>query len=403
MTLVMCVALYWWLAPVYGFKAHQGKVPMSPFGWHSLPDAAPYTEQLDDPRYASAAERTKQSLLAHRHRLRSPALSAAVAIDGKLVWAGAAGWSDIASERAATPLTAFRIGSTSKAITATVLARLTERGTVDLDTPIGAYISPLPNDAWHSITLRQLATHQSGLPHYKENTEISGLYRSIALNKHYADVRDALSVFDDSELLFEPGKDFHYSTLGTVLLGATLSHASDVSYRQLVADEILSPLNLNTIAVAPRSAKNRPELATSYFVDGDRFRRWRPVDMTHRLPGGGFVATSSDLAKLGVAWLDNDYLSPATRETFWTPQLMADGEVNAQHYALGFRWSKWQTPDGETYEHANHGGVSRGAQSWLMILPAQRMAVAININRKTEEFGDFAVVYRDILEAFTNP
>lgn len=398
--LILGAVIFWFGAPVYGFKAHLGKVPLSPFGWLALPDEAPAVQQLHVSSFATAGDSALLSLQRHRQNIAAPALTAAVAVDGQLVWSGAVGWADLASAQPATPATVFRIGSTSKAITATLFARLQQRGVVELDAPVARYLEPLPNDAWRAMTLRQLATHQSGLPHYKENTDLPGLYASIALNKHYADVRDAVAVFDDSELLFAPGSDFHYSTLGTVLLAATLSHATDTPYRQLVSDEILQPLGLSTIAVAPRSARGHANHATSYYVDGHRFRRWRPVDMTHRLPGGGFVATSSDLAKLGIAWLDEQFVSAATRQTFWSPQPLANGQINPQHYALGFRWSEWESPSGRRYRHANHGGVSRGAQSWLMILPEQRMAIAINTNRKTSEFGDFAVVYRELLTAF---
>lgn len=48
----------------------------------------------------------------------------------------------------------------------------------------------------------------------------------------------------------------------------------------------------------------------------------------------------------------------------------------------------------------NHGGVSRGGQGWLMILPDYQMAVAVNINRKTEVFWDFGSVSLEIASEF---
>jgi CubicO group peptidase (beta-lactamase class C family) len=399
-TLAACAALAWLGAPIYGFKAHQGKLPLSPFGWVVLPAEAQSQSRLDDPDYAQAGNIALEILRRHRAKIAAPALTAAVAVQGQLVWSGAVGWEDVERQRAATPATVFRIGSTSKAVTATVLARLYERGVVDLDTPIDAYLSSLPNEAWRAITLRQLASHQSGLPHYKENTDLVGLYRSIALRRQFDDVRDAVSVFDDSELLFAPGQGFHYSTLGTVLLAATMAHATDKSYRTLVAQEITQPLGLDSIAEAPPSAAGHADHAIPYFSDGHRLRPWRDVNLSHRLPGGGFAATSRDLARLGAAWLDEKYLSASTRARFWSPQVLADGQVNAQNYALGFRVGEWVSPDGKRYVHANHGGVSRGGQSWLMILPEQNISIAINTNRKTDEFADFAIVYRELLTTF---
>lgn len=390
------------LSPVYGFYAHKGALPLPPTGWQPLPEDTPATHTHAATVTRESADAALARLAAHRDRIGAPAITAAVARGGEIVWTGAVGWADLKSHRPASADTAFRIGSTSKAVTATVFARLVDEKTLTPDTTVASLMTPLPNAAWSDITLRQLASHSAGLPHYKENTDLGGLYRSIALNRHYTDVRDAVSVFDSSDLLFEPGSDFSYSTLGTVLLGAALSDATDQTYRALVREHIARPLGLGSLAPAPRRGTADNGVATSYLVDGTRYRRWRPVDLSHRLPGGGFVATSSDLARLGSAWLDERYVSAPTRNEFWTHQALSDGTLNEQHYALGFRVSERDFDGVGTYLQANHGGVSRGAQSWLMIVPGLDLAVAININRKTERFGDFLEVDAALLRIFAN-
>ena len=50
--------------------------------------------------------------------------------------------------------------------------------------------------------------------------------------------------------------------------------------------------------------------------------------------------------------------------------------------------------------NANHGGVSRGAQSWLLVFPDYDMAAAFNINSKTEEFIEFGGIYQKIFREF---
>jgi len=50
--------------------------------------------------------------------------------------------------------------------------------------------------------------------------------------------------------------------------------------------------------------------------------------------------------------------------------------------------------------HANHGGVSRGSQSWMMVIPELKMSVAVMINANTEAFWEFGSVSYDLVEAF---
>src|ERR1043166_8102823 len=63
--------------------------------------------------------------------LRAPGLSLAIASDGKIVWSVSCGFADLKSRRPVTAQTRFRIGSVSKALTATALARYAEIGRID--------------------------------------------------------------------------------------------------------------------------------------------------------------------------------------------------------------------------------------------------------------------------------
>ena len=395
------IAGFIWLAwPLYSFFAHQGEAPFPPWGWMEITEPAPSNQTLSDTSFATAGANTLNAMIAHRETIGAPAMTAAVAVKGNVVWQGAVGWADIADQTPATVETQLRVGSTSKAITASALARLVDKGVIDLDAPISAYMAELPNDGWANITPRMLASHMSGVPHYGDNQDGVGRYKTGALVDHYADVRDALEIFDDSPLLFEPGADFEYSSLGTVLLGAVMSEAAGKSYRDLIADEVLAHAGATSTIVAPMRAKDNKTLATFYFHEDGRYREWRPIDLSHRLPGGGWASTSTDLVKIGSLWLDDGYVTEETRAAFWTPQRLTNGEVNEQDYAIGWRWREWDIDGLGVARNANHGGVSRGAQSWLLVLPDYDMAVAFNINSKTDQFRDFGIFYETIIREF---
>jgi serine beta-lactamase-like protein LACTB len=383
--------LMWFGWPVYQFFAHEGMVPMLLPTNLVLPEATPQTTAYSSQPQSQAA---LDLLAQHKANIHAPAISAAVAIDGKIVWAGAAGWTNIETQIPATPDTQFRTGSTAKALTGTLLAKMVQEGKIDLDTPIANYHAHLPNESWGKLTPRQLASHSSGLPDYIDNTEDWwGYYHLLTLKKRYISVNESLDVFDDSSLLFEPGSQYHYTTFNTVLLSAVLEAAAGETYLEAMHQKIFAPLKMMATN-AEHELTNSSSLAGFYWNDDGRnpnFRRWQTVDLSHRLAGGGFISTPTDLVKLGSAWLDNSFISPTTREQFWQPQTLADGKINEENYALGWRWADYEDEQGKLH-NANHGGVSRGSQSWLMVIPDKHMVVAVMINSNVEEFWDFGQV-----------
>ncbi|WP_339617275.1 serine hydrolase domain-containing protein [uncultured Gilvimarinus sp.] len=377
-------ACLWFAWPVYQFFAYKGDAPMPAWGYVTIPTEGPSSSTLDDDTYRQAAARSLKEISRHRQAIQAPALSAAVAIQGKRVWAGAVGWADIKNKVAVTPQTRFRIGSVSKPLTITALAQLVADGTVELDAPITRYLPELPNRQWHNITARQLASHTAGLVEYKHTAEWAGLYRIMALQTHYEDVENSLAIFDDTPLAFEPGSDFQYTSYGTVLLSAVMQSAAGKPYQQLMQERVMTPLQMNATGADP--GEHREPMARFYWKRGDRAKLWRQVDLSHRLAGGGFVSTPSDLVKLGSAWLDTGFIPTDVRERFWQPQRLGSGELNPQNYALGWRLHK-----GDDYmaTNLNHGGVSRGAQCWLMVIPEYQMSIAISMNSKVGEFWEF--------------
>ncbi len=395
---VLAAAL-WTAWPLYGWYSQNNEAWRLPFGWTALPAEAPIDRDLRDPAYADAAARAEQALAAKRAEILAPALSAAVAVEGRLVWAAAQGWADIEAGRAVSTQTLFRIGSTSKAVTATILARLVDAGVMELDAPLSRYRETWPNPAWDALTPRQLASHTAGIVGYKENEDGWGLYHSLALRDHYDDVAQSLEVFDGAPLLFEPGTDFHYSTYDTVLLSAAMQAAAGVPYAALLEGRVLSPLDLSHTEPGER-ADLRDRTAQFYQRKEDRFKPWRKVDLSHRLAGGGLLSTPSDLVMIGGAWLDDAFVRPETREDFWTPVRLANGEVNEQDYAVGWRRKTVRVEGVGEIVNLNHGGVSKGAQCWLMVVPEHDMAIALSINIRTDPFFRFASVFRDILAAF---
>ncbi|WP_271008763.1 serine hydrolase domain-containing protein [Paucibacter sp. B51] len=359
-----------------------------------VPAEAPQQSEAYQPQFAKSATEAAQALAQARTQQRWPAFTAAVSWRGDLVWAAASGYADLERQAPATIETQFRVGSTSKAVTATAMARAVTRSELTMDTPIGQYKADLPNPAWQAMTLRQLMSHTAGMPAYAENTDWSGKLQSWLKWRRYTDVNEALGLFDDARLLSAPGQRFHYSSFGTVLASAVLQSATAQPFLSYLHAQVSEPLGLSSLAAAEQPHEQQ---ARFYETRGGVARLHRPVDLSQKWAGGGLAASSVDLAKLGAAWLRPSFIATPVRQDFWTPQRLADGRENEQSYALGWRHSNLQHlycdrahPLQSAVSYVHHGGVSDGAQSLLIIYPQWDLVVAANINTQTADWCDFA-------------
>ena len=92
----------------------------------------------------------------------------------------------------------------------TTIFRLYEEGKLDLDKPVSEYVKSWPKKH-PPISVRQIASHTSGIRHYKENPDSDDTsdhdtkYPEFYSNVPYKEIEDALEVFKDDDLLSEPG------------------------------------------------------------------------------------------------------------------------------------------------------------------------------------------------------
>lgn len=361
-------------------------------------------QQLVKPGLEPVAAAALQALHQSRSAQQLPALTAAVVWRGELVWAGAAGFADVATQTPVTIHSQFRIGSSSKPVTATAIARAVQAGTLALDQPIRHYIAQLPNPAWADFTLRQLLSHSTGLPGYEQNTDWVGVWRTLIKQHRYTDVMDSLTLFDQAKLQQTPGQAFLYSSFGINLASAVLQNAVQQPFLDYLKTEITEPLALPSLLAAEVAY---PQQVQFYFSYGQEVKPHWPVDLSQKWAGGGLAASSVDLAKLGAAWLDPAFIHADIQQQFWTPQQLNNGEVNEQNYALGWRVTErdfllcdQEHQLSKPIRYIHHGGVSDGAQSWLVVYPELQLVLAMNTNTVKENYCDFAGQAAGIIRPF---
>jgi CubicO group peptidase (beta-lactamase class C family) len=321
--------------------------------------------------YAAAADTGRAVLEGIVARGEAPAVAAAVVIDGRVVWSGAAGFAHLTERAAATDDTRFGIGSISKTVTMAAVMRLVDRGAIDLDAPVERYLPDFPH-AGAGITLRLLAAHQSGLAdafateHYQTARHFPTLdeaYRSIRHERREAPA----------------GTRFQYATGLYTIVGRAIEQVTGMSYLAAVRTLVFEPLGLTTFDANDRM-RTIPDLAGFYVEGESRFVDAPFFDPSHKLPGAGLVATARDVARLGAALLSDSFLSERARAEMFRPVPLRDGTPT--EYALGLRVREF---DGHRVLHLPGGGL--GISAWLFIHPDHDMAIAILSNVPTGPVG----------------
>lgn len=355
-------------------------------GWQDLsPKDRTRGEQTNMPaEYAhaigAANKRLDQSIAANDF----PAVSIALGKNGDVIWARAAGFADLESKTAATLETKFRIGSVSKAVSATTAAKLWEDGLLDIDAPIKNLVPYFPSKSF-DITTRQLFTHTAGIRHY--GACLCFPFDEYSNKKHHDSVESAVMRFAKSPLLFEPGTDFSYSSYGTVLASAAMEGASGESFDTVIETKLTAPLGMkNTM----REGLAKQGVAVPYAIKDGQYKKAFPVDSSNKTAAGGFVSTPTDLVLMTQAILSGDIVATATRDAlFFTPQKLSNGEINEQKYAFGWRshMSGGVFNEDRKIMISHHGGVAMGGVAFLIMYPENDMSIAITVNRQMEGVG----------------
>ena len=248
--------------------------------------------------FAKEIDSARPLALRMKRGFGAPGLAIAVAVDGQVVWSEVCGYADLSRRTPVTAATRFRIGSVSKTLTAAAAARLAQDKRLDLDAPIQRYVASFPAKS-HPVTARELLAHVAGIRHYQGSEALSGV--------HYASVTDALRVFAGDPLLFEPGTQYSYSSYGFNLVGAAIEAIAGEDFGEAVRRLVLAPLDLQHTAID--DGRQHQSWAAPYEVTEARKAIPAPsVDLSNRLPSGGFRSTAEDLARFGSRLGDRTFL-----------------------------------------------------------------------------------------------
>ncbi|WP_439636513.1 serine hydrolase domain-containing protein [Oceanicaulis sp.] len=274
-----------------------------------------------------------------------------------------------------TPDDLWHLGSNTKAMTATLAARLVEAGVIDWETTLGEALSDLGLEIsaeFVPVTLSDLLHHRSGLP---ANLGRFSTIRFLGSDES-RDVQEDRLRYAEILLAQAPTQSrgaFVYSNAGYVIAALMMEQAAGRLYEILMRDEVFSPLGMESAGWGPPGevgANDQPRGHGAGLFGG--LSAQEPNEMADNPPvlnsAGRAHMTLDDVLDFLQAHLDAEdgpYLSARSWEVLHQP-------VGEDAYAMG--WGV--TPEGAL-------GHSGSNTMWLIrarIDPVQGRAAAAVVN-----------------------
>lgn len=309
--------------------------------------------------------------------------------NGHRMWFGSAGVSDITTGRERSRDERFRIGSITKAFTATLVLQLEAEGKLSLDDTVEEWLPGLVqgngNDGT-TITIRDLLNQTSHIPNYAYedpemlSNETSEKYLTYRFTRWRPEQLVAIAMKYPPHITTS---GFWYSNANYQLAGMIIEKVTGSTYAEQLHRRIVRPLGL-TGTYLPRDGE--------YTIRGKHTRLYSilwnqnpdaplhdvtELDASMGFAAGGIVSTTRDLSRFLDVLLRGTFLPPAQHKTMWDT-VSTEGAQWLEHTTYGTGVWKQTLDCGVTVQ--GFGGFINGTLSYGMGTPDGRHTVVINLN-----------------------
>jgi CubicO group peptidase (beta-lactamase class C family) len=336
-------------------------------GMASVSAAQAHADTVDLKRLQPLLERVRSA-----HKL--PALGVAVVTSEGLQSLATVG---VRKRGEATPVTnddLWHLGSDGKAMSATMIARLVERGVLKWEqTLAGTFpeLAPKMSADFKAITLSHLLTHRAGI---NADFDLLKYYERRDLQAARLDaVKDAIAKGVSSA----PGKKFEYSNWGYVIASAMVERATGKAFEALLRDELFTPLGMKSVGFGGTGTVGKIDQPWPHTADGKPTPENGPdVDNSPTMAAAGTMHMSlADWGKFVGEHLRGAQGKSALlkKETFIKLQTAVDGD-----YAYGWGNAKRDWAGGIALTHQ---GTNTMNHALVWAAPVKDFAVIVVTNQ----------------------
>lgn len=310
-----------------------------------------------------------------------PAGAGGVIDDGALAAIGASGKRRKDRKERVDTDDRFHLGSSGKAMTSTMVARLIEENKLGWETRIVDVYPALANSitsSFRNVTVWQLMTNRSGISDAKVQTA-SNLVKLGTLSGTRMQQRDKMvPIVLKTVANGAPGATFEYSNFAYAVLGAMAEKVTGQSFESLMNAYIFKPLGMDTAGFGPQGTDNGKKLyqPRGHNANGSPKSNGNDDLLPYLAPAGTMSMSVIDWGKflkahMGLKVNKKLLVQPTTLERLHTPY-----DAGGTQYAAG-----WVVTNVFGVNVLSHDGTNSNWYSTVQLIPALKYAVYSVVNQ----------------------
>lgn len=263
----------------------------------------------------------------------SPGMAVGIVKDGATVFEKYIGYSNLEHDIKIDENTRFNIASNAKQFTALCILRLLEQDKLALDDDIRKYLPELYKEIGHKITVANLLTHTSGI------RDVYGLWALKGKDWYelFIDNGDAIELLkSQTELNFEPGKEYLYSNSNYILLTEIIKKVTDTTFKDF-SNSLFAEIGMANTSFLTNYMAIIPNKARPY----GNWNGWKEYPVVTELNGdGGLFTILEDQLKWEQIIQKNSGKNLST--SIISESQSAIDEVDFDNYGYGLMFGKYK-------------------------------------------------------------
>lgn len=335
----------------------------------------PANAKNTDPILQKRLENLSQQLEKKRQQFHIPGMAIAIVKDDKVIFSKGFGVSDLENNTPVTAKTIFSIGSTTKAFTATLIAQLVDKGTMQWDDPITKHLPYLQfkmNNEAEQITIRDMLSHRTGFTRF---------------NLLYANGKVSREEMLHAAIKAEPWADFRqkflYTNLMIVGAGVAAAKSEGSNWDSLLEQGLLKPLGMKNTTSRYKKVQRNKRLSKGYMwlSEQNKHKQLQMHDITNIGPAGAINSNINDMSKWLMLQIGNGkykgkrLISEQQILETRSPQIKISADAS---YGLG-----WMLREYKGQKMVAHDGSVEGYSAIVAFLPESKIGYVLLTNLTT--------------------
>lgn len=272
----------------------------------------------------------------------------------------------------------FHLGSDTKAITASVVARLVDRGVLRWNETLAEALPDITamDPAFRTVTIDMLLRHEAG---FAEGGAFTPEFTQGFDDEHWPLDKQRAWMADrflSRPPHHPPGSKFQYSNYDYLIAGAIVEHATGKTWEQLAQQEVFTPLGMTGCGFGATATAAHPDDNWAHDLKNGKYVPTEEDNPPLIGPAGTAYCPLAAWAKFAAAHAGDPppgWLRPETLAHLHEPKTLAE-VTSGKDIALG-----WGVTH-DTPRRLTHSGSNGYNDAEIVVIPDRHAALLVTAN-----------------------